>query len=87
MNKNPEVVLNGIDFLIMAQNGTLKVDFDEKGNITGINLADEIIANYDGMLVALHTHTNSLMDSKYTVLPKPKKPVEVKDPVDTTQEN
>lgn len=76
------IELNGIDFLLMAQNGSLKVDIDENGNIKGIDLDDSTVERFDGLLVALHDHTRLLMDNTYTVIVKDRKTPETEMIVD-----
>ena len=69
--------VNGLDFLIMAQNGILKVKTNETGEITGIELPDEMIEEYDGLVVAIHELPKAMSEIRYKVLKLDPKPVEV----------
>lgn len=79
------VELNGVDFLLMAQNGTLVVDIDAQGNITGINLDDATIERFDGMLVALHKFSEVLMNTTYTVIPRTQQKAENTPQIETSE--
>ncbi len=65
---NQLINLKAIDFLVMIQNGTVKVLVQEDGTVNGLSVADEIIQEYDGFLVALNAFTNALGDMEYNVI-------------------
>lgn len=67
------VQLNGIDFLLMAQNGTLRINLGKDGTIEGINLDDFTVERFDGMLVALQSFSELLANTNYTVIIKENK--------------
>ena len=68
---NQKIILTAMDFLIMAQNGTLKVMLDDKGNVLGVNVADELVNQYDGMLVALSHYSDLMSKTNYTLIKRP----------------
>ena len=68
---NQKIILTAMDFLLMAQNGTLKVMLDDKGNVLGVNVADELVNQYDGMLVALSHYSDLMSKTNYTLIKRP----------------
>lgn len=77
MKTSKKIVLTGLDFLTFVQNGTLKVIVDEYQNAIGLDMADEIIENYDGMLVALYEYSEEVGKLTYNVIQKEKKEKEI----------
>lgn len=88
-NNNQKIILNAMDFLIMAQNGTLKVMVDDKGNVLGVNVADELVTQYDGILVALSHYSELMSKTSYTLIKRPSElpPIEMIVGESTEEEN